>query len=94
VATRSQLIPGGTPRAEVKMTSRKAHLLDHNTRPHRISPRRASALMISQGQFASTVNHPGTTGKRMWERGLDLASLEIHRRVTTGLAGIVGRVFR
>jgi hypothetical protein len=93
VATRSNLIPGATPRALVKMTSRKAHLLDRDTRPHGISPRKAAVLSIGNGEFAAHVNHPGTTGKRMWEKGVILAFPKIHHLVTDRFTGAIAKVF-
>jgi hypothetical protein len=75
------LLPIG---AEVKMVSRKAHLLDHDTKGHEIVPKNAAFLVFpdtantsathrrsSSGlAFAEAVKHPGTTGKFMWEKAL------------------------
>jgi hypothetical protein len=50
------------------------HLLEYGTRPHRIEPRRggARALRVPAARrgFAMHVNHPGTTGKYPWAKGV------------------------
>ncbi len=85
--TRASNYPNGIgtfkgPAVQVKMTSRKAHLLDHDNKPHEIQPgaltgrRKRSPVLSNQvtGFFSATpVQHPGTKGKLMWEKGLAVA---------------------
>ena len=60
------------PSAVVKATG-PLHLLEHDTDPHDIGPKKgrrgAKALRLANGRFASGVHHPGTTGSRPFEKG-------------------------
>ncbi len=88
--TRATNYPSGIgtfkgPAVQVKMTNRKAHLLDHDNKPHEIQPgaltgRRKQSPVLANEDFgekgfysAIPVKHPGTKGKLMWERGLATA---------------------
>lgn len=93
VRTQTKLIPGKTPRAEVKMPSRLAHLLDHDTRPHEINPKVKTFLAIGPTTFVAAVSHPGTKGKLMWEHGVDLALPKIRTMAESNMAALVGKVF-
>jgi hypothetical protein len=47
-------------------------LLEHDTNPHEIKPRRRGkkrALKLADGSFAGSANHPGTRAKIPFERG-------------------------
>ncbi len=50
-------------------------LLEHDTRPHGITPKRrrrggrAKALKLTNGQFARSAQHPGTKAKTPFEKG-------------------------
>lgn len=46
--------------------------MSNGTAPHVIAPKRAKMLRIGN-RFVRRVNHPGTTGKRTWQRGIKLA---------------------
>jgi hypothetical protein len=77
--TRVTMITSPTVGALVRMTSKKAHLLDHDTKAHDIvngaaTGRRtqAAALATPYGPKAS-VHSPGTHGQFMWERGVAAA---------------------
>lgn len=82
--------------ALVAMTSRKAHLLDRDTRPHPESPRaRSGRRALARSGFGpvAAVNHPGTKGKHMWERGLAAARPAIDRDVADGAMRALQQVF-
>ena len=62
---------GSNPTALIKATG-PMQLLEHNTRPHIIKPRKrrgAKALALRGGGFAAAVRHPGTTAKKPFEKG-------------------------
>lgn len=61
----------GNPTALVRATG-PFHLLERDTKPHEITPKRKQALKIGRG-FASSVWHPGTRGKHPWEKGINHA---------------------
>lgn len=76
------------PSALVAMTSPKAHLLDHDTKAHDIVAKRADALATPYGA-RSSVHHPGTIGKHMWETGVAAAApavTEVIRRAVRSTA--------
>ncbi len=87
---------GGDPVALVRMSSPKAHLLDHDTKAHDISPgaltqrRTRSPVLFNAakgfGPVGGTVHHPGTSGKQMWEKGL-LVALPIVQETMNGALG-------
>lgn len=64
-----------------------AHLVNNPTKPHRINPRTRSgrrrsstgarALRFDDGRFARSANHPGTPGKKFWQK----AEAVIERKV-------------
>lgn len=62
------------PTAVVKATG-PAQLLEHDTKPHTIAPRRrrgqskARALRLADGRFVASVQHPGTRAKKPYEKG-------------------------
>lgn len=62
------------PSAVVKATG-PAQLIERDTKAHKIAPRRrrgqakARALRLADGRFAASVQHPGTRGKRPYEKG-------------------------
>lgn len=89
VATRTVFTAVPVPTAVVKMTSRMAHLLDHDTKVHDIGPRKKSVLVINGQPISGTVSHPGTRGKRMWENGV-LVALPKMKQVYQ--AAIIGQV--
>lgn len=63
-----------------------AHLIERDTKAHTITARArtttargrrrrgARVLVFRGGGFATSVNHPGTKGKRVWERGIRTAT--------------------
>lgn len=66
IAVRFRRLP--YPRAVV-FAQGPLHLFDLPTRPHRIVAKRKKALALPDG-FAAEVSHPGTAGKRSFERGV------------------------
>jgi hypothetical protein len=72
-----------------------AQLVNNPTAPHEISPRgRHKALKLPDG-FATTVEHPGTHGKKFFEKGVDvtraqagqIAKREYHRSLAAHFTG-------
>lgn len=56
---------------EVRMTG-PAHLIERDTKPHPIGPRKKKALTLAGGQVRSFVgDHPGTKGKHPFEKGVN-----------------------
>lgn len=87
VATRST-VSGDT--AVVRMTSRKAHLLDHDTKAHGEAPRRRSVLggpRLSH-PISGAISHPGTKGKHMWEEGVAAAEPLIGKALQDEVTGV------
>lgn len=91
------------PAVQVKMTNRRAHLLDHDTKPHTISPgaltgKRSQSTVLSNpvtGFFSATpVKHPGTKGKFMWEKGLVAAEPLIVDTMNKAIGDQILKVFR
>lgn len=76
-------------RQTVKATSRGSsqglqatgpwQLIEYNTRPHRISPRNGRALRMSNGGYATGVNHPGTKGKAIWRKSVNGADNQLKK---------------
>lgn len=66
-APRSDVRPG----ALIRMRG-PAHLIERDTKPHEITPRRrgVKALSTSHGPKATVKRHPGTTGKHPFEKGV------------------------
>jgi hypothetical protein len=66
-------VSGGTnPTAVIRATG-PLHLIDRDTDPHTIAPRKrrgAKALRLANGSFAASVRHPGTRGKHVWGKGI------------------------
>jgi len=58
------------PTALIRATG-PMHLLEHNTAPHMIQPKRKKirALRLANGSFAAHVRHPGTRAKVPFEKG-------------------------
>ena len=80
---------GGEAAVRVGMKG-PVHLLERDTRPHMIEPRRGEALQFSDGRFRAYVaHHPGTRGKHPWEKALTaslpLVPQAIQHQVTVGL---------
>lgn len=75
VGAKYTLRGGVNPSAVVKATG-PMQLLEHDTKPHKIAPRRrrgqakARALRLADGRFVAAVNHPGTRAKRPFEKGV------------------------
>ncbi len=72
-----------------------AHLLERDTKPHGIEPRKNKTLKFANGDFRPFVaHHPGTRGKHPWEKSL-LVSLPMVPKVMqqTVTASLV-RAFR
>lgn len=87
VRTKTTFTPVPDPTALVRMVSRKAHLLDHDTRPHDIGPRTAQVLVIGGQPVAGVVHHPGTKGKLIWEKAVVAARV----KMAAAVADQVGR---
>lgn len=58
-----------TPTALVRMRG-PAHLVERDTRPHEIKPKRAKAVRLADGRVRSVIRHPGTRGKHPFEHGV------------------------
>jgi hypothetical protein len=61
------------PTAIIRATG-PAQLVEHDTKPHEIRPRRrrggkAKALRFADGAFARSARHPGTRARKPYERG-------------------------
>jgi hypothetical protein len=86
----------GDPVALVRMSSPKAHLLDHDTKAHEIQPgavtqrRTRSPVLFNAakgfGPVSGSVPHTGTKGKQMWEKGL-IAALPVVQETMNGALG-------
>ncbi len=106
--TRASNYPNGIgtfkgPAVQVKMTNRRAHLLDHDTKPHIIEPgaltgRRTQSPVLANKVtgFYSTipVNHPKTSGKFMWEKGLAVARPLIADAMANAVGDQMLKVFK
>jgi hypothetical protein len=94
----------GDPTVLVQMVSRKAHLLDHDTKAHEISPgaltgRRTKSPVLANvvkgfGPVRTTVHHPGTKGKLMWEKGIEVAVPAVTNRINDSLGAALLNTFR
>jgi len=63
---------GSNPTAVIRATG-PLHLVDRDTDPHLIAPKRrrgAKALRLANGQMVASVRHPGTRGKHVWGKGI------------------------
>lgn len=88
--------PGANPSALVKMTNRKAHLLDHDTKSHSIQPkarRGRQALNIPGVGPRASAKHPGTKGKFMWEKGVAAAEVETMAKFGSGITDAMLGIF-
>jgi hypothetical protein len=108
VATAVARYPNGIgtfkgPAVQVKMTNRRAHLLDHDNKLHGISPgaltgRRTQSPVLSNqvtGFFSAVpVKHPGTKGKFMWEKGLVVAEPKVVDLMNKAIGDQLLKVFR
>lgn len=63
------------PTAVVRATG-PLHLLEHDTKPHDIAPKKrrrdgkkVRALRLADGSFRAVVHHPGTRAKKPFEKG-------------------------
>ena len=90
------------PAVQVKMTNRRAHLLDHDNKPHVIQPgaltghRTRSPFLANAatGFFSATpVKHPGTKGKLMWEKGLAAAEPLVVKAMSDAVGQQILNVF-
>lgn len=61
-------------------------LIEWDTKPHVISARNGKALKLANGATARKVNHPGTTGKHIWEN----ASADADSRMIRAAGSIIG----
>ncbi len=93
----------GDPVVLVRMSSPKAHLLDHDTKAHEISPgaltqrRTRSPVLFNAakgfGPVGGTVKHPGTSGKQMWEKGLAAALPLVESTMNGALGAAILKAF-
>lgn len=60
-------------------------LIEWDTKPHVIKARNGRSLAMANGARARTVNHPGTTGKHIWEN----ASADADSRFIRAAGGII-----
>lgn len=77
---------GGDSVALVRMTSRKAHLLDHDTH----FPQTSKSLTVSTPARAGEVR---THGKFMWERGVAAARPGVFAVMAKSVGETLGKVF-
>lgn len=71
------------------------HLLERDTRPHAIEPRRGEALQFDNGKFRSYVlRHPGTKGKHPWEKALKIALPQVPKEIQRNVSQSLARAFR
>jgi hypothetical protein len=64
---------GSDPTAIIRATG-PLHLIERDTDPHGIRPKRrskAKALRLANGMVRASANHPGTRGKHPWQKGLN-----------------------
>lgn len=70
------------------------HLLNNDTSPHEIAPRRKKALAFPDGEVRlGPVQHPGTTGKKFFERAEPVIIAQSRRIITQEVRGELARVF-
>jgi hypothetical protein len=105
VRTRTTFLP--PVGAQVRMVSPKAHLLDHDTKAHGIKPRRAAFMVFTDTAgtglthrrgpggvvFATSVKHPGTTGKLMWEKALVIATPKMEEAMSSAIGNQIVKNF-
>jgi len=95
----------GNPTALLRYTG-PAHLLNNPIGAHTIAPRRrqrtaggnkrrgASVLKFPSGEFADgQVVHPGTTGKRFFEKSKPMVAAAFRRAMKRGVHSRMARVF-
>ncbi|GAC1373712.1 MAG: hypothetical protein NVSMB4_00560 [Acidimicrobiales bacterium] len=91
--TKATVRRGENPFVIVAMTSPKAHLLDHDNKRHPIAPKRKKALAGPNFGPRGAVNHPGTTGKLMWERGVEVGTPVAVAAVNDAIGGALLKGF-
>lgn len=86
---------GGDPIAYVKATSRKAHLLDHDTAAHSFGPRRRGGLFWPGAghPFLGTVTTPGTKGTGYFEAGVELANASLGGIFSSAIGNAMAKSF-
>jgi hypothetical protein len=101
VGVRYDLKGTRNPTALLRMTG-PAQLVERDTKPHTITARGrtvtvkgrrrrgASVMALGNGRFATSVSHPGTKGKKPFERGVERAAPAAQRI----LRGAVGQSMR
>jgi hypothetical protein len=74
------------------------HLLESNTKPHRIPSerggRRRRVVVIPGIGVRSFVQHPGSRGKHPWSKGVVLATPLIDKANKLALQKTIGAIFR
>lgn len=71
-----------------------AHLVNNDTRPHEIRPRRVKALTIPYGTgLAAVVHHPGTKGKKFFEHAEPVIVKQSERIIESAVHSHLARVF-
>ena len=70
------------------------HLMNNDTAPHEISPRRKKALAFPDGGVRTDpVQHPGTKGKKFFEHAEPIVVRQSERIITQTVRGHLARVF-
>lgn len=67
--------------AIIRYAGAKAHLVNNPTKAHLIRPRarRGKRAIAFDGQVRAWANHPGTRGKRFFERAREICKVELPR---------------
>lgn len=84
----------------VKMTG-PAHLIERDTDPHTIGPKRSRqrkakgrrTAVALNGEFRAVVRHPGTRGQHPWEKGVKRSGQPVRKDFAKSVAGLLGEVF-
>lgn len=77
-----KVLPDGSMLIDVYSLDPIAPLVEDDTQPHLIRPKKARVLaLVSNGQvrFATIVHHPGTSGQHMLKIAMLEARAELHR---------------
>lgn len=70
------------------------HLMNNDTRPHTIAPRRRKALAFPDGNVrGGPVQHPGTKGKKFFDRAEPVVVEQSGRIIRQEVRSHIGRQF-
>ena len=68
-------------------------LIENNTSPHEIDPKRKQALTVGT-EFYGSVQHPGTQGKHVWRNGVTRAQRGVKKLYTKQVGAAVKVAFK